>query len=183
MLNEALRQVVVILDELHVPHALIGGLAVAAHGVVRATKDVDFLVVLPLRNAPALAQSLRERGLEATFRRGGHDDPVSGSIQIEVPTPPGSVRCDLLLAGRRWQSSAVANALAVDLEGFTVRVVQPADLFLLKLYAGGPMDLYDAAHLLELQSEREREEWEARAEALGERDALQKCRKLLRKPR
>lgn len=32
------------LDDLGVPHALIGGIAVGLHGHVRATRDVDFLV-------------------------------------------------------------------------------------------------------------------------------------------
>ncbi len=33
-----------LLTELGIPHALVGGLAVGAHGHPRATKDVDFLV-------------------------------------------------------------------------------------------------------------------------------------------
>ena len=33
-----------LLTELGVPHSLIGGLAVGAHGHVRATRDIDFLV-------------------------------------------------------------------------------------------------------------------------------------------
>lgn len=33
------------LDDLGIPHALIGGLAVGAYGYPRATKDVDFLVL------------------------------------------------------------------------------------------------------------------------------------------
>jgi hypothetical protein len=39
-----IREVVAAFAELALPAALIGGLALAAHKVVRATRDVDFLV-------------------------------------------------------------------------------------------------------------------------------------------
>ena len=38
------RRVSARLTELHIPHALVGGLAVGLHGHPRATRDVDFLV-------------------------------------------------------------------------------------------------------------------------------------------
>lgn len=40
MLHEALRKVVASLDRLEIPYALIGGLAVAARGAVRATYEL-----------------------------------------------------------------------------------------------------------------------------------------------
>jgi len=40
----AMRDATLRLDDLQIPYALIGGLAVGAHGAPRATKDVDFLV-------------------------------------------------------------------------------------------------------------------------------------------
>jgi hypothetical protein len=180
VLNEALRKVVGTLDELRVPYALIGGLAVAAHGVMRATKDIDLLVDVTVQNAPTFAQSLRENSLDATLRRGDVDDPIVGVIRVVVSSPAAPIKCDILLASHRWQAAAVANALPVDLGGFTVRVAQPLDLFLLKLYAGGPLDLDDAAHLLELQSEKDRKLWKEKAVAIGERDAFTKCQKLMR---
>jgi hypothetical protein len=41
---DAMRVASARLAELGIPHALVGGLAVGAHGFPRATKDVDFLV-------------------------------------------------------------------------------------------------------------------------------------------
>jgi hypothetical protein len=40
----AMRTTSRLLTELHVPHVVVGGLAVGANGYPRATKDVDFLV-------------------------------------------------------------------------------------------------------------------------------------------
>ena len=43
-LLDQIREVLVAFTRLQTPPALIGGLALAAHDVVRATRDVDFLV-------------------------------------------------------------------------------------------------------------------------------------------
>jgi hypothetical protein len=43
-LADQIREAVTAFAELALPSALIGGLALAAHKVVRATRDVDFLV-------------------------------------------------------------------------------------------------------------------------------------------
>ena len=43
-LIEELRQLVAAFNERNVAFALCGGLAVAAHGLVRATQDIDFLI-------------------------------------------------------------------------------------------------------------------------------------------
>ena len=42
-LVDQIKQAVQVFAELQTPPALIGGLALAAHNVVRATRDVDFL--------------------------------------------------------------------------------------------------------------------------------------------
>jgi hypothetical protein len=166
MLNEALQKVVAALDKLEIPYALIGGLAVAARGAVRATQDVDLIVALPVQEAPSLERSLRGNGFQATFYRGTTDDPIAGVIRFAIPVAGTEIKCDVLFASRKWQTRAVRNATLVDLGSFVVRVAQPADLFLLKLYAGGPQDLIDAAQLLKLQSSAERAQWKAAAAQL-----------------
>lgn len=183
MLIEALRKVVATLDQLGVPYALIGGLALATRGVVRATKDVDLLVDWNLRGADALVQSFNQNNFPATFRRGPADDPVPGLIRVAISAAEGPVRCDLLFASAAWQADAVRNAAPVDLQGFVVRVAQAGDLFVLKLHAGGPMDLFDAAHLYELQTEGERALWKERATQTGHAKAFAECLKSLRRGR
>jgi hypothetical protein len=166
MLNEALRKVVAALDRLDIPYALIGGLAVAARGAVRATQDVDLIVALPVQEAPSLERSLRDNGFQATFHRGAPDDPIAGVVRLAIPVGGAGVKCDVLFASRGWQTRAVKNATSVDLGNFVVRVAQPVDLFLLKLHAGAPQDLIDAAQLLKLQSPADRAQWKAAAAQL-----------------
>lgn len=175
MLKNTLHKVAATLEKLQVPYALIGGLAVIARGVMRATKDVDFLIDFPLREAPSLAQSLNENNLPAVFRKGGSDDPIAGVIRVSIPTAPDPIQCDILFPTKLWQAEAVRKAGLVELEGVAVPVVATVDLFLLKLYAGGPQDLLDAAQLLKLQSEDEQRVWKERAGKIGRSKAFTKC--------
>ena len=177
MLNEALRRVVTALDKLKIRHALIGGLAVAAHGMIRATKDVDLIIDLPLQDALSLEQSLIDSGFQASFYRGAVDDPIAGVLRLAVPVAGAEVSCDLLFASRAWQTRAVTNATSIDLGSFAVRVAKPADLFLLKLYAGGPQDLMDAAQLLKLRNPAERARWKAAAAQLRLTREYNRCLK------
>ena len=177
-LEQTLQHVAATLEKLRVPYALIGGFAVIARGVVRATKDVDFLVDFPIREAPALAQSLSDNGLPATFRMGGANDPIVGIIRITIPTDEDPIQCDILFPTKLWQLEAVRKATPIQLNELDVRVVQAEDLFLLKLYAGGPQDLLDAFQLLKLQSEEERARWKDRAAKIGRSRMFERCVKI-----
>jgi hypothetical protein len=179
MLNKALQKTVETLDRLGIAYALIGGLAVAARGIVRATQDVDLMVALPVQEALSLEQSMRVSGFQATFHRGAPDDPLIGVLRLAIPASGAEIKCDVIFASRPWQIRAVSNATSIDLGTFAVRVAQPADLFLLKLYAGGPQDLIDAAQLLKMQSASEQSRWKAAAAQLRLTVEYNRCVKFL----
>lgn len=56
------EQILRVLNARGVRYVVVGGLAVAAHGVVRATADLDLVVDRSWENAAALEQALRELG-------------------------------------------------------------------------------------------------------------------------
>ena len=128
--------------------ALIGGLAVATWGAVRATADIDFLAdsdPSPLQ-VPEIRDRLKkfvekEGGL-ADWRVGGHDDPIPLLLRIELPDAYG-VGADILWAHKRWQREALQRAPAVKVADAEIPVLHPEDLILMKLDAGGPQDLLD----------------------------------------
>ncbi len=175
MLYQALRRILSILEELGVPYALIGGLALPFYEVVRATEDVDLLILLSPLEMNSLAGKISKKGLSAMARRGSPGDPLVGVVVVEIPLEEGRVSCDLLLPSAHWQSQAVRNAGTFEVEGSQVRVVQARDLFLLKLYAGGPQDLLDAASLLRLQEESTGKEWKDAASKLRMGQELKRC--------
>ncbi len=180
MLDETLRRVATALHDLHVPFALIGAMAVGARGPVRATKDVAFLIDWPLDDGPKLAQSLAAKGLPCTFHRGPFDDPVAGVIRASGTEAGTSIaKWDILFPKKIWQQEAVARAKEVDMAGFILPVAQADDLFLMKLHAGGPQDLLDAAQLLKLQTNGERRQWKDRAAKIGRSRMYERCLKFI----
>ena len=65
-LEAELERIVDALSEAKVPYALCGGLALAVHGLPRATKDIDLLV--PAERVEAVADALARAGF--TLRAG-----------------------------------------------------------------------------------------------------------------
>jgi hypothetical protein len=122
---------------------LVGALAVAAHGYIRTTDDVDLVARLPLAD---VVTRLRDAGIQATLRKG---DTLDRDFSTVRGTLDG-VRFDVLppLVVIRWE-----KAEALSVEGRTLRVVDLEDLLRLKMRAGGIMDLVDAAMLVLIHPE------------------------------
>jgi hypothetical protein len=180
VLSKALRIIVTALDRLKVRHALIGGYALAFHNVVRATEDLGFLLDRSISEISNLAEQLTAEGYPAVPRKGSHGDPVAGVVVVEIRTDDGMTVCDLIFPSTPWQAKAVRDAVAFEVEGLVVHVVQALDLFLLKLNAGGPQDLLDAADLFRMQSRPDRIAWKSAASKLRMADEYKRCLKFLK---
>jgi hypothetical protein len=179
VLHQALRKIISVLENLGVPYALIGGLALAFYEIIRATEALDLLILLSPAEMAKLAEQLTANGLPASARKGAPGDPVVGVVVAQVPVGGGQLTCDLLLPPARWQSEAIRNARTFEVEGLAVRVVQARDLFLLKLDAGGPQDLLDASRLLQMQDEATGSEWKDAASTMHMKGELQRCLKFM----
>ena len=118
---------------------LVGGMAVATWGYVRATDDVDFVANLA---ATAVVERLKAAGLSGRIHRGS---VLDGDIEWCVKGRLGEVVFDILPPIVPLDFD---RAVRVRLARGTVRVVDLDGLLRLKLRAGGPQDLLDAAQLL-----------------------------------
>ncbi len=148
------RVALLLADVLGADGLLVGGLAVGAHGYVRATDDVDFVVKVPLAEAH---KRLRARGIDATLRRGDRSESDFDTVQGTID----GVRFDILpqLVPIEWR-----HAIEVRLARRRLRVVDLDGLVRLKLHAQGPRDLMDVAALVLAHPEvRERAREAARA--------------------
>ena len=122
---------------------LVGGLAVVAHGYVRATRDVDLLTRLPLSEA---RRRLEGKGIPTRLRRG---DPFEGDFSClkgEVEGVPFDVLPQLVPID--WD-----RTLPLFESRPLLRLVAVEDLLTLKMRARGPKDLMDAAVLSLLHPE------------------------------
>jgi len=115
------------LAALGIRHAIVGGIAVGAHGAPRATKDVDFLV----NQADAF------NGVTVLSFKAGVPIAIRG-IVVDYLTPDGNPHADLL-----------RQALVDAKESEGVPVVPLEALIVLKLQAARRRDLDDVARLCE----------------------------------
>jgi hypothetical protein len=125
---------------------LAGGLAVMAHGFVRATRDVDLLTRLPLSEARA---RLSKDGLETRLLRGDGLDGGFSCLKGECDGLPFDVLPELVPI--HWELAPAVESPAAG----GLRAVALEDLLALKLKAQGPKDLMDAAMLVLLHPESE----------------------------
>lgn len=141
----SIEPVLRVLDRLGAPYALVGGYAVAARGHARSTIDVDLLTTDARVLNPSTWSDVAAAGADVDCRRGDPDDPLAGVTRICLPD---SIPVDVILARWKWEAEVISRAELVSTG--TIRVPMPitSDLILLKLAAGGAVDLSDAAALL-----------------------------------
>jgi hypothetical protein len=141
------RRVSRLLDSEGIHHALIGAAALAAAGVARSTLDLDMLTTDERALDHRIWDPVRASGVAVDVRRGDADDPLAGVVRVSAS---GERPVDLVLGRHAWQRRAVDRAITLATGD---RVVQPRDLVLLKLYAGGTQDLWDIRQLLDINSD------------------------------
>ena len=105
-----------------IDHAIIGGVAVAIHGMVRATVDLDLLV--DSATADVADGILCEIGFERLSR-----NRVFGNYLL------GPLRVDLLFTQGRHTRDMLGRATVVTLRRGTVKIARPEDIIGLKLQA------------------------------------------------
>jgi hypothetical protein len=141
-----------------VEYALIGGLAVALHGVERNTMDVDITLALTPDNVDRFLQAAQELNLTpalpvpiATLRDTGtlRDWHQHRNLQAFALRAPGAagVTLDVLLFPPIDPQALYQRALRLDIAGIPVRVAAIDDLIALKKHAGRDLDANDVAHL------------------------------------
>lgn len=139
-------QVVAALHGAGIPYALIGAGALTVHGVNRASIDFDFLVLDPSCLRRELWAGLESRGVSVDVRKGDLTDPLAGVVRFEAPRESP---VDVVVGKFKWQREILDRAVLRNTPQGELPVVRPADLILLKLFAGGPQDAWDIQQLLE----------------------------------
>jgi hypothetical protein len=166
---EALSQIITRLDQarenrlLHA-YALVGGFAVSAWGVARATQDIDLAVALGTSEPKALATYLG-----AVYEAGDADDPLRGVFRLILRSEGQDVPVQLIVLRPKWVDEVFRDVEPVNVLGCAIPVVNWKPLVLMKLYAGGPVDIQDAKSILAVRkpNSADRKSLIARADVLG----------------
>ena len=136
-----------ILESRGVGAVVIGAVALAAHGYVRFTEDLDLGVNTDLGTLNKVAEALRTAGFEVELREPDGQDPLGGVVDVRGPF--GLVQ--IVNYGGRFPAvvdGGIAAADTVIRPGSRLRIVPLPHLVALKLYAGGTKSRADILELL-----------------------------------
>ncbi len=146
-LIQELEELLTLLEQERVPYALAGGLALAVHGIVRATADIDLLV--PREAVEPLGRIARARG----FRGPEWPNFASGLERARFTKFAGeeALLLDLLLAEGILRP-VFEQRLRLSLGELWFWVVSRQGLKTMKLASGREIDLQDVRRLEELEA-------------------------------
>lgn len=143
-MNPDFRDILSAFSAAGVEYLVVGAYAMAAHGIPRATGDIDLWVRCGPENAAQILRALTAFG--APLHEIATADFLEPGIVFQIGVPPR--RIDLLTAvdGLDFES-AWADRIEVDLSGVTVPVLSRSDLITNKRAAGRPKDRADLRSL------------------------------------
>jgi hypothetical protein len=145
------ERIVAALNAQDVAYVIVGGLAVAAHGVVRATRDVDLVPEPRAENLDRLAATLTELGAEHPVDGTLTGTSLARPVSFKLRTRFGDVQVLNRMPSVPPYAALRAGAITVELAAGTVATVcSLADLRSMKTASGRPRDLVDVAELDEL---------------------------------
>ena len=152
-LNDPTAVLLAVVDAFHragIAGAVYGGLALAAYGEPRETRDAD-LAVLGVSGDEALV-ALRAGGIEAVLgfervRFGGH---LVTRITLFGSEGDSGLNVADLIEPRsgRYAAAALGRAIAATLRGQAVTVLSPEDFVVFKVLSTRERDLEDGATVL-----------------------------------
>ena len=151
-LLDALRKIIVTLNEQRIEYALCGGLAMAVYALPRATLDIDIMIEADSldRTKQAVhglgfilnAIPMEFQGGKVLIHRISRIDSNSGEVLF----------LDLLIVTSETRQ-AWESRLSVEWEGGTLSVISPEGLILLKSLRGSGQDQDDIQYLRSITDE------------------------------
>jgi hypothetical protein len=124
-----------------ITYAVIGALAAAVHGAVRASVDADAVVPVDIAGLRELERKFVAAGFQTQLREGDFADPVPAVLAL---ADRYGNRVDLLGGLRGLERAAFARTISVPFQSEALRVIGREDFIAMKIFAGGPKDMTDA---------------------------------------
>jgi len=145
------ESVIAALNRAGVRYVVVGGLAVGAHGVVRATRDLDLVPDPNMANMRVLASALTELGAEHPIAGELTAESLARPVSMKLLTRAGEVHVLNRMPGTPSFEDLAGEAFAVEL---APRVSAPVcglrHLRMMKRASDRPRDAVDLAELDEL---------------------------------
>lgn len=144
MLNKDYREILQLLLEEKAEFLVVGAYAMAAHGVPRATGDIDLWVRPSNDNAHRIYRALARFG--APLEDTGPLEFASPNLVFQIGVAPRRIDILTSIDGVSF-GDAASDRLLVSIEGLAVPILSRAALIANKRASGRPKDLLDLATL------------------------------------
>jgi len=140
------------LKGLNISYAVVGALAVAYYGIVRASLDADAVIFAPdiHDTVEKLKKELTGMNVNVVFKRGMSGDPLKGVVLIEDRF---ANQVDLILGIKGLGPDALERRRKGDLINEPIEMIGPEDLIAMKIFAGGVKDLEDVRGIIQISGE------------------------------
>ena len=144
-------RLVAALNAAQIGYVIVGGLAVGAHGVVRATRDLDLVAAPDQRNMNRLANCLQALGGEHPIQGPLTGAALAKPASFKVQTQHGEVQVLNRMEGVPPFAELQRDQIRVEIASDAVApVCSLAHLRAMKRAANRPRDRVDLAELAEL---------------------------------
>jgi len=130
-----------------VEYVLVGAAALNAHGIVRATEDVDIMVRATGENVARLRRALRSIWDDAAIEEITAEDLAGDFPAIRYGPPSGTLYLDIIARFGEALDFADVAFEEIDIGGVRARVATPEALYRMKKSTVRPIDHADAALL------------------------------------
>ncbi len=144
LLNQDYRDILSAFSEEKVEYLLVGAFALAAHGLPRATGNLDLWVKPETANGERVMKALRTFG--APVKNLSADDFTRQDAVVQIGAAPQRIDVMTTLDGVAFDT-ARARRLDVELDGIRIPVLSRSDLATNKRAVGRPQDIADASWL------------------------------------
>jgi len=146
---EQTKRIFAAFDRHGVNYVLVGGMAMAAQGLVRATRDIDVVVSVEAKNIDRLKAALQELFNDPEIDSIRADELAGDYPAIQYVPPTGDFWIDILARlGEAFQFADLESEELV-VEGVRVKVATPRTLYRMKKDTVRPQDRLDAQALRE----------------------------------
>lgn len=145
-LNEDFVDLITGLRDAGVEFLIVGAHALAAHGVVRSTGDIDIFVRPTNENSNRVAAALRAFGAPLAAHGVTAADFARAGTVYQLGLPPRRIDILTLISGVTFEQ-AWADSVSVEVGGVGFRVPSRIALLANKRASGRPKDLEDVRRL------------------------------------
>lgn len=139
-----IEQVLAALERERVEYAIFGAVALALHGLPRATEDLALFIAPTPENVERVKVALRSVFDDPSIDEITAEDLLGEYPAIQYGPPAGSFHIDLLTRLGELYTFADLETQRIDFAGLTVSVVTPAMLYRMKKGTVRPKDHVDA---------------------------------------